>query len=177
MSKYLILLLFIIIFLALALGFFSGLTILNAVVNLIVLILISSFLLGIKKEGLLISLSLAVFYDLYLYSFFGLSVIAVLLIYFILSFLESKISHQPGFFLVSVSVFFASIVFDLIVLSGLTYINGLNFSYILLYNILPSALLNLVLAFPFYIIALKLVSLLKLYKIIGEKEKKILVGF
>jgi len=177
MSRYFILLIFIIIFLGLGLGFFSGFTILNGTINLIILILVSSFLLGAKKEGFIISLSLAVFYDLYLYSFFGLSIIAVLLIYFSLSFFESKISHQPGFFLVSISVFFAGVVFDLIVLSGLAYINGLNFSYILLYNIIPDGLLNLVLAFPFYILAAKLVEILKLYRIIETREKRFLVDF
>lgn len=177
MAKYLVLIIFVLGFLGLGLGFFCGFAIFGGTANLIVLILVCSFFLGVKKEGLIISLTLAVFYDLYLYSFLGLAVMAVLLIYFLLSFLESKIARRPGYLLVLASVFLASIVFDLFTQGGLALKENLDFLYILTYNILPSALLNLIIALPFYIVALKLVSLLKLYKIVGEKEKKILVGF
>lgn len=177
MAKYLVLLIFILSFLGLGLGFFCGFAIFGGTVNLIILILVSSFFLGAKKEGLIIALILAVFYDLYLYSFFGLSIIAVLLIYFLLSFLESKIARRPGYLLVLASVFLASIVFDLFVLGGLSVKDKLDFLYILLYNILPSALINLILALPFYIFMRKIISLLKLYRVIESQEKKILVGF
>ncbi|MCX6811522.1 MAG: hypothetical protein NT039_02425, partial [Candidatus Berkelbacteria bacterium] len=86
MSKYIFLFIFIILFISLQLGFFSGLTIYNGTINLIILILVSSFFLNVEKEGLIISLVIAAVYDFYLYSYFGLSIIAVLLIYFILIF-------------------------------------------------------------------------------------------
>lgn len=177
MTKYLVLLIFILGLLGLGLGFFCGFAIFGGTINLIILLLVSSFFLGAKKEGLIISLTLAFFYDLYLYSFFGLSIIAVLSIYFLLSFLESKISQRPGYLLVLVSVFLASIVFDLFVLGGLSIEGKLDFFYLLLYNILPSALINLILTLPFYILARKIISLLKLYRVIEPQEKKILVGF
>lgn len=176
MSKYIILFIAIVLFVALQFGFFSGFTIYNGNVNLIILILVSSFLLNVEKEGLIISLVMAFVYDFYLYSYFGLSIIAVLLIYFLLTFLKNKISQRPGYLLILLAVFFASVFFDLIVLGGFSIMNHYNFFYLLIYNILPSALINLIIAVPFYIIMSKIVSILKLYRIIGTQEKKIWVG-
>ncbi|TSC92186.1 MAG: hypothetical protein CEN92_79 [Candidatus Berkelbacteria bacterium Licking1014_96] len=172
MAKYFVLVIFILGFLGLGLGFFCGFALFGGTANLIILVLVSSFFLGAKKEGLIITLILAAFYDLYLYSFFGLSIIAVLLIYFLLSFLESKIAQRPGYLLVLASVFLASIVFDLFTKGGLSLKEKLDFLYILAYNILPSALLNLILALPFYLLARKIISLLKLYRLIEPQEKK-----
>lgn len=172
MARYLVLIIFVLGSLGLSFGFFCGFTIFGGTINLIILMLVSSFFLGAKKEGLIISLVLAFFYDLYLYSFFSLAIIAVLLIYFLLSFLESKIAQKPGYLLVLASVFLASIVFDLFVLGGLSVRDKLDFLYILTYNILPSALINLILTLPFYILARKIISLLKLYRVIEPQEKK-----
>lgn len=175
--RYLILAFFIFVLAVLQLGFLAGFTIFGGSFNLIILILVSSFFLDFKKEGLIISLFLAAFYDLYLYSFFGLSIIAVLLVYFSLSFLESKISEKPDYLLILICVFLSSIIFGLVVLGGLSIKESFNFSYLFWHNTLPSATLNLIIAFPFYVLLRKIVSILKLYRIIGAKEKKILVGF
>lgn len=176
MSKYIFLLIVIVLFIGLEFGFFSGLTIYNGTVNLIILVLVSSFFLNVEKEGLIISLVMASIFDFYLYSYFGLSIIAVLLIYSILNILKNKISQKPGYLLVLIAVFFSSILFDLIVLGGFSITNHYNFFYLLPYNILPNALINLIIAVPFYIIMRKVVSILKLYRIIGTQEKKIWVG-
>lgn len=177
MARYITLIVFIILFLSLQLGFFSGWTIFGGTVNLIVLVLVTSFFLGIEKEGLIISLFLAFFYDLYFYSFLGISIIVIILIYYLLIFLRNKISREPGYLTVLVAVFFASIIFDLAVLGGLAINFHLDFLYIFLYTILPNALLNLVIALPFYIIVRKIVSILKIYRIIGSREKRISVSF
>jgi cell shape-determining protein MreD len=160
----------------LQLGFFSGLAIYNGTINLIILILVLSFFLNIEKEGLIISLIMAFVYDFYLYSYFGLAVAAVLIIYFLLIFLKNKISQKPGYFLILFTVFFASILFDLIVLGGFSIKNHYNFFYLLLYHLLPDALINLIIAVPFYIVMRKIISTLKLYRILGTQEKKIIVG-
>ena len=176
MSKYIFLFIFIVLFTGLQLGFLTGFSIYNGTVNLIILLLISSFFLGVEREGLIISLILGAIYDFYLYSYLGLSIIAILIIYAVLVFFKNKISQEPGYLFILVAVFFASILFDLFVLGGLSIMNHYSFSYILLYHILPNALINLIIAIPFFIILRKIISILKLYRVIGTNEKKIWVG-
>ncbi len=177
MAKYLILLFFIAIFISLELGFFCGFTIFGGTVNLVVLILVSSFFLGIEREGLIIALSISLFYDFYLFSFFGLSAMAIMIIYFVLSFYKNRLSPDSSYLVVLVLVFFSSIFFDLLVLGGLSLSAHLDFSYIFLYAILPNAMINIIIALPFFILWRKTISILKLYRIINTQEKKIIVGF
>ena len=177
MAKYIILVFFIAIFVSLELGFFCGFTIFGGTINLVVLILVTSFFLGIEKEGLITALSISFFYDFYLFSFFGLSAISVLIIYFILSFYKNRFSPDSSYLIILLLVFFSSIFFDLLVLGGLSISAHLDFSYIILYTILPNALINLIITLPFFILLRKLISILKIYKIIDTHEKKIIVGF
>lgn len=167
----------ILVFIALGFGFFAGISIFGGTVNLIVLILVASYFLKTEKEGLILSLVLAVFYDFYLYSYFGLALAAVVLIYLALVFLRDKIAAGTSYLLFLILVFFASVIFDLIVLAGFALFHHFNFLEIILYTILPDALINLIAAVPFLIIARRLVSILKAYRLIGPRERKILVGF
>lgn len=144
---------------------------------MIVLILVASYFLKTEKEGLILSLILAVFYDFYLNSYFGLAAAAVVLIYLSLVFLRQKIASGTSYLLFLILVFFASVIFDLIVLGGFSLAHHLNFGQIILFTILPDALLNLLAAVPFLILARRLVSILKAYRLIEPREKKILVGF
>lgn len=176
MAKYLVLAVFVIIFLGLEIGLLPSLAIFGGIINLIILILISSFFLEVEKEGLVIALILAGFYDLYLYSFFGLSMTAVLVIYYLLLFFKNKIAPESDYLLLLVFVFLASLFFDLVVSGSLCLKYHFDFSYVLLYTILPNALINLVVAVPFFMLARKIVSILKLYRLLKPKEKKISVG-
>lgn len=176
MAKYIILVILTVFFIALQFGFFSGLVIFGGTINLVILILVSSFFLEVEKEGLIISLILAFFYDFYLYSYFGLSIIAILVLYYLLVFLKNKIVSESNYLLILASVGFASIIFDLIVIGGLYFMYHLDFVYYLLYTILPDALINLIVALPLFLILAKLVSVLKLYRVIAIKERKISVG-
>jgi len=171
MAKYLVLALFVIIFLGLF-GYFSGFTIFGAMVNLIVLILVSSFFIGAEKEGLILSLILALFSDFYLYSYFGLSLISVLLIYLLLSFIKTKLSSDSSYLMLLSSIFFASILFDLIVLGGESLYLHLNFLYIFQHTILENALLNLIIALPFYFLLRKIISYLRIYRLVGAGERR-----
>jgi len=101
----------------------------------------------------------------------------VFIIYFILSFYKNRFSPDSSYLIILLLVFFSSIFFDLLVLGGLSISAHLDFSYIILYTILPNALINLIITLPFFILLRKLISILKIYKIIDTHEKKIIVGF
>src|SRR4030042_290805 len=170
MAKYPVLALFVLVFLSFF-GYFSGFTIFGAMVNLIILILVTSFFIGTEKEGLILSLIIALFNDFYLYSYFGLSLISILLIYLFLSFIKNELSSDSSHLMFLSSIFFASILFDLIVLGGESIYLHLDFLYILQHTILENALLNLIIALPFYFLLRKVVSYLRIYRLVGAKER------
>jgi len=162
MAKYLVLIIFLILMLGLSIGFASGLSIFGGTFNLIVIILVAGFFLEVEKEGLVVALVLAVIYDFYTFSYFGLAIMAVLLIYFAIEFLEKKLSPDPGYLLFLVYVFFGSLIFDLIVFN----LRSTSIIFV-------DALVNLLIALPLLIILRYFVSVLKLYRLVRPQEKRI----
>ncbi len=175
--KYLIFVILIFLVAALQFGLLPPIAIYGGIFNLIVLILVSSFFLEIEKEGLLFSLILALLFDIYCYAFVGISLISVLLIYSLLYLIRKKMAGETDYLLISMLGFAASIIFDLTLISAMSLTGETNFLMSFLQVALPNALLTLILAVPVYLLIRFIVKILRLYRLIEDKETRIRLGY
>jgi cell shape-determining protein MreD len=175
--KYLVFVILVFLAAALQFGLLPPLAIYGGIINLIILILVSSFFLEIEKEGLFFSLILALLFDLYLYSFFGVSLISILLVYSLLYLIRKKIAGETNYLLIAILGFAASIIFDLAIIGVMSLSGETSMLALFLYVALPNALLTLVFAVPVYLIIRFIVKILRLYRLIKNKETRIRLGY
>jgi len=156
-------------------GLFPAIEIVGGMINLIVIILISTFFLEIEKEGLIFSIVLAIAFDIYFYLPIGLSVVAVLIIYALLNIFRQKIIEKTNYFFIASIIFAAVVIFDLILFIGNSIASGHFVFERLFLSLLPDALINFIIAIPLFIIIQYLIKILAVYRIIDVKKSKIKV--
>lgn len=171
--SYIVFSLLVYLFICLQVGLLPSLEVFGGMINLIVIILISTFFLEVEKEGLILSLILAVAFDIYFYLPIGLSVAAVLIIYFILNIFRENLIEKTNYFFIAAMVFAATIIFDIIVYFGDSIIHREFIFEKLILSLLPNALLNFILAIPLFFIIQYLIKILAIYRILDVRKSKI----